>query len=178
MTDTPEIPAETETSVAEDGVQEIKKVISRSPRSRETRDAFTRPDTWSPPSVLPDPPPASGWEYRWIRVSSFGEADVRNVSNKMRQGWEPVRAEDYPELCVLSDRDTSFEGNIVIGGLMLCKNTKELVEQRRGHYKQTTRNQIQSVDNNWMRENDPRMPLLKPERQTRVTFGSGGSGNT
>lgn len=154
--------------------EEIKKVISRMPRSRENRDQFTRPDTWSPPSVLPDPDPEPGWEHRWIRVSIFAEADPRNVSSKMRQGWEPVRAEDYPELCIRSDRDTSYEGNIVIGGLMLCKNTAELVAQRRAHYENLSRSQLEAVDNNWMRENDPRMPLLKPDRQTRVTFGTGG----
>jgi hypothetical protein len=91
----------------------------------------------------------------------------------MRQGWEPVRAEDYPELCVHSDRDVNYSDNVVIGGLMLCKNTTELVQQRRAHYANQSRSQMEAVDNNWMRENDARMPLLKPERKTQVTFGTG-----
>lgn len=163
--------------VHDDGVEEVKKVLSRAPRAQGVRDAFVRPTTWSPSSVLPEPVPEPGWEFRWVRVSALGEADPRNVSAKLREGWEPVRAEDHPELCIHSDRDTAYEGNIVIGGLMLCKNTTELMAQKRAYIANKSNNQLQSVDNNWMRENDPRMPLLKPERKTRVTFGTGGSGN-
>jgi len=102
----------------------------------------------------------------------LGQVDATNVSSKLREGWEPVRAEDYPQFTVLNVEQERFADNIVQGGLMLCKAPQEIVDERTEHYEQQSRNQIQSVDNNLMRENDARMPLFN-ERKTKVTFGNG-----
>ena len=66
-----------------------------------------------------------------------------------------------------------IDGAAVVGGLMLCKNSKEMINQKRAHIQEQNRIQMEAVDHNYMREQDARMPLLKPERKTRVTFGDG-----
>lgn len=103
----------------------------------------------------------------------MGNADNTNVSQKFRDGWEPVLASDHPELEVMSDIGSRFEGNIEIGGLLLCKAPEEQMKKREEYYQQMASQQIDSVDNNFLRENDPRMPLLNPERRTRTQFGRG-----
>ncbi|MEE4292196.1 MAG: hypothetical protein V2J13_10650, partial [Cycloclasticus sp.] len=95
-----------------------------------------------------------------------------NVSSKLREGWEPVKATDHPEITMVAVENERFKDNIVIGGLMLCKAPDELVAERNEYYGQQANNQITSVDNNLMRENDSRMPLFN-ERKSTVTFGKG-----
>ena len=141
-------------------------------RDLESREKTTRRKAWQRPEVLPSPNPEPGYGFRWIRVSSLGNTDATNVSSKLREGWEPVKASDHPEITLVTVENDRFKDNVVIGGLMLCKAPEELVEERNDYYKQQTRSQMQSVDNNLMRENDPRMPLFN-ERKTKVTFGNG-----
>jgi hypothetical protein len=105
----------------------------------------------------------------------LGQADNTNVSAKFREGWEPVPASEHPELKIMSDHDSRFEGNVEVGGLLLCKNSKENVEARKEYIQEMNDRQMESVDNNYMRENDPRMPMLRPERSTKVSFGGGNS---
>jgi len=126
---------------------------NRIKRDNVTREAETRKRSWQRPEVLPTPEPEDGYVFRWVRVSMLGQVDATNVSSKLREGWEPVRAEDYPQFTVLNVEQEKFADNIV-------------------HYEQQARNQIQSVDNNLMRENDARMPLFN-DRKTKVTFGNG-----
>tara|TARA_R110000823_G_scaffold216020_9_gene345636 strand:- start:854 stop:1333 length:480 start_codon:yes stop_codon:yes gene_type:complete len=145
----------------------------RANREHETRAVYARPDTWTPPSLLPTPDPQEGYVFRWIRTAMRGEQDNTNVSRKYREGWEPVRLEDHPELRLIPDIDTRFDGSAVVGGLMLCKNSQEMMNQKRAHIQEQNRVQMDAVDQNFMREQDARMPLLKPERKTRVTFGDG-----
>tara|TARA_E500000331_G_scaffold287967_1_gene283246 strand:- start:8396 stop:8845 length:450 start_codon:yes stop_codon:yes gene_type:complete len=145
---------------------------NRIKRDSETRETKTRKKSWQRPEVLPTPDPEDGYAFRWVRVSMLGQVDATNVSSKLREGWEPVRAEDYPQFTVLNVEQEKFADNIVQGGLMLCKAPQEIVAERTEHYEQQSRNQIQSVDNNLMRENDARMPLFN-ERKTKVTFGNG-----
>ena len=152
---------------------ENKLADTRSNREATTRDKVERPRSWAPPTLLPDPAPEPGYKYRWIRVSMMGQSDPRNVSTKLREGWEPVRAEDHPEISGYLDNDNArFKDNIVVGGLMLCKTPTEFVDQRNAYYQQQADAQMRSVDNNFMRENDPRMPLFS-ERKSSVTFGRG-----
>jgi len=148
---------------------------TRAPRESQTREKTERKKLWQPASRIPTPESSEGYSYRWIRTSMLGQADNTNVSAKFREGWEPVRAEDHPELQVMSDIDSRFEGNVEVGGLLLCKNTKENVQARQEYLQEINERQMESVDNNYMRESDPRMPMLKPERSTKVSFGSGNS---
>ena len=145
---------------------------NRIKRDSENRETKTRKRSWQRPEVLPTPEPEDGYAFRWVRVSMLGQVDATNVSSKLREGWEPVRAEDYPQFTVLNVEQERFADNIVQGGLMLCKAPQEIVDERTEHYEQQSRTQIQSVDNNLMRENDARMPLFN-ERKTKVTFGNG-----
>lgn len=141
-------------------------------RENDTRDKSTRVRAWQRPEVLPSPDPEPGYKYHWVRVATQGEVDATNVSSKLREGWEPVKASDHPEITVVSVENEKFKDNVVLGGLMLCKAPQELVQERTEHFKQQTDGQMQSVDNNLMRENDPRMPLFH-DRKSKVTFGKG-----
>jgi hypothetical protein len=132
-----------------------------------------RPKQWMPPETLPSPNEEPGWAFRWIRVSTLGSDDPSNVSAKLREGWEPVKASEHPEIQLMSiGSKNRYPDSIEIGGLLLCKTPKEFVEQRDAHYQRQADGQMQSVDNTFMRDNDPRMPLFK-ERRSEVTFGRG-----
>ena len=142
-------------------------MANRDPRTLETRDTSERKVTWKRANALPDPDPQEGVEFRWIRTSTLGQNDNTNVSSKFREGWEPVKLEDHPELKVLPDVDSKFKGNVEVGGLLLCRNSKENMDARREYHQQQTASQMAAVDNNYMRESDPRMPVLRPEKSTR-----------
>ncbi|MBC8368295.1 hypothetical protein H8E52_12885 [bacterium] len=153
----------------------MARVTRTAPKAREaeTREAEDRFTEFTPPSNLPDPTPQDGYVFRWIRTDVLGEPDNRNVSMRYREGWEPCLASDHPELMIMSDENTKFVDNVVIGGLMLCKCTTEIMKRREDYYTKLAREQAESVDHNFMRENDPRMPLLDTERKSSVTFGAG-----
>lgn len=147
----------------------------RKPRELETRATFERPKQWMPPETLPSPNPEAGYSFRWIRVSTQGQDDPGNISSKLREGWEPVKASEHPEIQLLGNGSKSrFPDSIEIGGLMLCKTPTEFTEQRNAYYQRQADGQMQSVDNTFMRDNDPRMPLFK-ERKSEVKFGKGAS---
>ena len=141
-------------------------------RELETRERTVRKKAWTRPEVLPSPNPEPGYDFHWVRVSTQGQVDAPNVSSKLREGWEPVKASDHPEITIVAIEQERFKDNVVIGGLMLCKAPKEMVEERNAYYNEQAQAQMNSVDNNLMRENDPRMPLFN-ERKTKVTFGKG-----
>jgi hypothetical protein len=147
-------------------------VDNRIKREHETREVTPRKRAWQRPELLPSPTPEPGWAYRWIRVSTQGQVDATNVSSKLSEGWEPVKATDHPEITMVTVENDRFKDNIVIGGLMLCKAPTEFVAERNAYYNEQSKSQMTSVDNNLMRENDPRMPLFN-ERKTKVTFGNG-----
>ena len=145
---------------------------NRIPREVDTRQQDERPKQWQAPELLPEPDKQAGFAYRWIRVSMLNSADPRNLSSKLREGWEPVRAEEQPKFQLLVDPDSRYKDNIEIGGLLLCKTPIELVEQRTEYYDKQTQSQTDAVDNNLMRQNDPRMPLFN-ERKSTTSFGKG-----
>lgn len=144
----------------------------RAPRALKTRESAERPKAWAPAQLLPDPTPEEGYAFRWIRISTLNQADPRNISGKLREGWEPVKAADHPEIRLFGENDSRFPDAVIVGGLMLCKTPAEFVDQRNAYYGQQTETQMQSVDNSFMREGDARMPLFK-ERKSTVTFGKG-----
>lgn len=141
---------------------------TRTPRDLTSRDKSARP-VYVPPSLLPDPTPEPGYGYRWIATHVLGQADPTNVSKKLREGWEPVKAADHPELMLVGNAKT---GNVEIGGLMLCKAPIEQIRARDEYYAQQAQNQMSSVDNSFLRNNDPRMPLFS-DKKSSSTRGSG-----
>lgn len=149
----------------------MAETTTRTPRDLTSRDKSARA-VYAPPSTLPDPTPEPGYTYRWIATHVLGEAQNTNVSSKMREGWEPVKAVDHPELMLEGNAKT---GNVEIGGLMLCKMPRERAQARDEYYANQNRAQMESVDNNFMRNNDPRMPLFADRKSTstRGGFGSG-----
>lgn len=144
----------------------------RIPRELDTREMSERPKRWMPPQLLPDPNPEPGYAFRWIRVSTLNKADPTNISSKLREGWEPVKAADHPEIRLFGKGHVDFPDCVEVGGLLLCKTPVEFTEQRDAFYRQQADVQLQSVDSNYMRESDPRMPLFK-DRRSEVTFGKG-----
>lgn len=142
------------------------------PRSVTTREKASRQKQWQPADLLPEPNPIDGMDFRWVRQANQGEHDPTNFSGSLKEGWEPCKLEDHPEITgtVLPGQKPS--GMIEIGGLVLCKRPVEMGLQRTAYYKNRTKGQMTAVDNNLMRENDPRMPLFK-ERESTVKFGSG-----
>jgi len=155
-----------------DQVQTATKAQNRSARELDTRQMMQRPEAWRPPETLPMPEDRPGWKHRYVRISTMGIADPSNISSKLREGYEPCKAEDYPELMMHATVEGRFKGGIEIGGLLLCRIPEEFLKQRADYYDKQNKSQIDSVDNNFLRENDPRMPLFA-ERKTKVTFGSG-----
>ena len=145
---------------------------NRLARELENRESAQRKMAWTPPTTLPEPAARDGWVFRWIRTSIMGQADPTNTSAKLREGWEPCKAEDHPELMLQADPNSKFKGNIEIGGLLLCKAPSELMKQRDDYYNRQAQAQINSVDNNFMRLNDERMPLFN-ERRSTTSFGKG-----
>ena len=153
-----------------------KERAPRKPRELESREKEIREQPWEPASILPDPEPQDGWVFRWIRTSMVGTLDNTNVSKRFREGWEPVRFEDHPELQIMSDHNSDWakKVGIKVGGLLLCKAAEETVDKRREFYAKHAASQMEAVDNAYMRESDPRMPVLAPDRKTRVAFGGKG----
>ena len=145
---------------------------NRLDRELETREKTARKTAWKRPEVLPSPNQEEGYVYRWIRISTRGNVDAMNVSSKLREGWTAVKASDHPEITLVTIENERFKDNVVIGGLMLCKAPVEMVDERNAYYNQQSESQMASVDNNLMRENDPRMPLFN-DRKSKVTFGKG-----
>ena len=139
---------------------------------RETRADAERPKVWQPASTLPEPDKEAGYAYRWIRVASMGQNDPRNISSKLREGWEPVSIKEQPQFQMLVDPDSRFKDNIEVAGLLLCKAPEELMRQRKEYFAAKNQSQMDSVDNNFMRENDARMPLFREKRST-TSFGKG-----
>ncbi len=146
----------------------------RETRELKTRAVTERPQQWMPAELLPEPDKEAGFAYRWIRVSTLNNADPRNLSSKMREGWEPVRIEEQPKFQLLVDPNSRYKDNIEIGGLLLCKTPQEFVDQRNAHFARQTQAQTEAVDNNLMRQSDPRMPLFKENKST-TSFGRGNS---
>lgn len=145
---------------------------NRIKREAETRDTTERAKQWVPPEMLESPPPEEGYVFRWVRVANRGVTDATNVSSKLREGWEPVKASDYPDIVLVDIENERFKDNIVRGGLLLCKVPKEITDQRNAYYENQANSQMASVDNNLMRESDPRMPIFN-DRKSKVTFGNG-----
>ncbi len=144
----------------------------RTTRDIDTRETFERPKQWQQPELLPEPDKQAGYAYRWIRVATLNTADPRNLSAKLREGWEPVRIEEQPKFQLLVDPNSRYKDNIEIGGLLLCKTPVEFVEQRNKYYSSQASHQMEAVNNTLMRQSDPRAPLFNEQKATS-SFGKG-----
>ena len=145
---------------------------SRLQREITNRTSQERPKQWQQAELLPEPDKAPGFAYRWIRVSTLNAADPRNLSAKLREGWEVVSVEEQPKFQLLVDPNSRFKDSIEIGGLLLCKTPSEFVDQRTKHFADMTQAQADAVDNNLMRQSDARMPIFN-ERKSTTSFGKG-----
>jgi hypothetical protein len=145
---------------------------NRLQREMTARVMDERPKQWMQAELLPEPDKQPGYAYRWIRVSTLNAPDPRNISGKLREGWEPVGIEEQPRFRLMVDPGSRFKDNIEVGGLLLCKTPQEFVEQRDAHFAKQSQNQVDAVDNTMMRQSDPRMPMFK-ERKSSTSFGKG-----
>jgi len=143
---------------------------NRIPREVDNRQLAERSKAWTPPELLPEPDKQPGFAYRWIRVSMLNVADPRNLSMRMREGWEPVTLTEQPKFKLLADPNSQYKDNVEIGGLLLCKAPEEFVKQRMEYEANMTQSQAEAVDNSFMRQNDARMPLFS-EKKSTVSFG-------
>lgn len=146
-------------------------MTDKTPRSFEMRDKSAKRKPWAPPSSLDAPPAPEGYRHRWIRMEVGGQDDRKNLSARLREGFELVRAEDYPDFELPSILDGKHAGVIAVGGLLLARIPIETADERTSHYSQQAADQLQAVDNDLMREQNPIMPIHKPDRRTQVTFG-------
>ena len=144
---------------------------TRTPRKNSTRAKQARREPWKPPSMLDAPPAPEGYRHRWIRAEVMGFDDRKNVAARSREGWELVRGEDHPDFEIPTIEDGKHAGVIGVGGLLLAKIPVEVVEERKEYFQSMTRNQMAAVDNDLAREQHPAMPISKPDRHSRVTFG-------
>ena len=145
---------------------------SRLEREMTVRTEQERPKSWRPAETLPEPDKQPGYAYRWVRTATLNELDQRNISGKLREGWEPVAIEEQPKFRFMTDPNSRFKDSIEIAGLLLCKTPVEFVQQRAEYFADMTRKQTEAVDNNLMRQSDPRMPIFQ-ERRSSVSFGKG-----
>ena len=146
--------------------------IDRAPRAVKTRAAKPRRKPWQPPSMLDAPDPPDGFVHRWIRAEVRGFDDRKNVSARIREGWELVRKEEYPEFEAPTIDSGRYEGVFGVGGLLLARIPVEIVDERTDYFLQRNADAMQAVDNDLMKETQHHsMAIQKPERQSRVTFG-------
>jgi hypothetical protein len=145
---------------------------NRLTRELQNRAQQERPKQWAPAELLPEPDKQPGFAYRWVRVATLNKPDPKNISAKLREGWEPVRIEEQPKFRLLVDPNSRFKENIEVDGLLLCKTPEEFVKQRNEYYANQTQAQTTAIDNSFMRENDARMPLFS-EKKSTTTFGKG-----
>ena len=142
----------------------------RTSRASQTREKESRKKVWTPPSSLDAPPAPTGFKHRWIRAESLGFNDAKNVNGRLRQGYELVRSDEYPNADYPVVEDGKYAGVIGVGGLVLARVPEEIAQQRQDYYARQHDDKIKAVDNDLMKEQHPSMPI-DVDRQTRVTFG-------
>ena len=142
----------------------------KTPRASQTRTAEKRPTTWTPPSSLDAPPAPAGFRHRWIRTEVLGFDDTKNMSGKIRSGWELVRADEYPDAVYPEIKDGKYSGVIGVGGLVLARIPEEVAKSREAYFNKQTQDREEAINNDLLKDQHPSMPI-NSDRQTRVTFG-------
>jgi hypothetical protein len=146
-------------------------MVKHTPRFQETRQSEEHAKNYAPPSHLPDPNPRDGIVHRWIRFATLGKDDPVNVSVQSRDGWVPVKKDEYPEFTGFGEE--ALDNTVKLGGLILCKMPEERARQRDAYYNSLTRQQLKSVESQLMKESNPRMPIMRPDKRSDVSFGGG-----
>ena len=146
------------------------KKVKKSSRASTTRAKTEKPKVWTPPSSLDAPPAPDGYRHRWIRAESMGFDDTKNMSGKLRSGWELVRADEYPDSDFPTLDEGRYAGVIGVGGLVLARIPEELARQREAYFDKRTADRNEALENDVLKEQHPSMPINQ-DRQTRVTFG-------
>ena len=139
-------------------------------RASQTRVNTNKKTVWTPPSSLDAPPAPDGYHHRWISAETMGFDDTKNMSGKLRSGYELVRADEYPETDYPAINDGKYKGVIGVGGLLLARISIELVKSREEYFNNLTKAKDEAIENDLMKEQHPGMPI-DVDRQTRVTFG-------
>ena len=147
-----------------------KDKLKKTSRASETRVKEEKPKVWSPPSSLDAPPAPDGYRHRWLRAESMGFDDTKNITGKIRSGWELVRADQYPDTQYPEMTEGKYAGMIGVGGLLLARIPEEIALQIDAYYKKQNEAKEEAVENNLMKEQHPSMKFHK-ESNTRVTFG-------
>ena len=146
--------------------------LKRTSRANQTRNKKAMRMPWSPPSMLDAPPAPDGYKHRWIRDEVRGFSDTKNVSARIREGWELVRKDEYPEFEAPVVESGRYEGVFGVGGLLLARMPLETIEERNAYFAGKNEDQMEAVDSHMLRENAPStMTIARPDRQSRVTFG-------
>ena len=148
----------------------MKKEDTKTSRASQTRQETERPKVWTPPSSLDAPPAPDGFRHRWIRAESLGFQDTKNISGRLRSGYELVRADEYKDSDYPVIVDGKYKGIIGVGGLLLARIPEELAKQRIDYQKSLTEGQDEAVEHDLLKEQHKSMPI-NIERQSRVTFG-------
>ena len=148
----------------------MKKENIKTPRASQTRTAEKRPTTWTPPSSLDAPPAPAGFRHRWIRTEVLGFDDTKNMSGKMRSGWELVRSDEYPDSEYPIVKDGKYAGVIGVGGLVLARIPEEIAKSREAYFRKQIEAREEAIENDLYKDQHKSMPI-NSDRQTRVTFG-------
>lgn len=153
-------------------MQQTEMKVNRTSRAKETREKKEMRKPWSPPSMLDSPPAPDGFKHRWIRSETRGFDDTKNVSAKLREGWELVRSDEYPDFELPVVESGKYQGVFGVGGLLLARIPEETVSERTEYFESRNQDQMDAVDHDMLRENaHSTMTISKPDRQSRVTFG-------
>jgi len=158
--------------MADEQNEMFENTVKRTSRAETTREKSVRRKPWAPPSMLDAPPAPDGFKHRWIRAETRGFNDSKNISAKMREGWELVRKDEYPDFEAPVVESGKYEGVFGVGGLLLARIPVETVQERTDYFTRRNADQMTAVDQDMMRENaHSTMTISKPDRQSRVTFG-------
>ena len=148
----------------------MEKDKIRTSRASQTRTKAEAKKVWTPPTSLDAPPAPKGFRHQWIRAEILGHQDTSNIARNLREGYELVRADEYPDQEFPSMSEGRYAGMIGVGGLLLARIPEEIALQIDEYYKKQTQNKEEAVNNNLMKEQHPSMRFSK-EADTRVTFG-------
>jgi hypothetical protein len=158
--------------MSDENVMNDSSPSDRTPRAKKSRSSTARRKPWAPPSMLEAPPAPDGFKHRWIRAETRGYDDRKNISAKLREGWELVREDEYPDFESPVIESGKYEGVFGVGGLLLARIPVETIAERTDYFRQRNSDQMQAVDHDMMRENaHSSMTINQPDRQSRVTFG-------